>query len=843
MIKKLILRIVVLIVVFFTTIVTVNQINNAGTTNLAAEMEQATLPLVYMMNGEEQINCLHGYVTPINIGLLHDSITPLGSDQKISFWLEEEAQEITKVDYQVRSADGTSLVEEGTIEEVNHEKSFLNLSTKLRMDLKPDQEYYFVILAKTAEERTIYYYTRIMVESESHIQPLMRFIKEFHAGTFDKENPEKVATYIEPDATGINDDLGQVTIHSNYESITWGNLHPMRVTPLVPTIKEIEGDYLAVTLEYVVSGGDTFHQNVHYNVREFYRVRYVDEQTIYLMDYNRTMEAVFDRTNLNPKKNWYQLGIADINEFQYRTADDNKKVAFVKEGQLWLYDYPSTTMTKVFSFWQDSAIDVKTAYNRHGINIMNLADDGTIDFTVYGYMNRGKHEGENGIAVYHYNKEKSQISEVLFVKTDVPYEALKEDAKKFSYLTANGDFYYLLDDAVYKINTKTMEASTVLQDIPKELIGVSFKENLLAYPNAVCDKDTTSLYILNLDTGETSEIKAAGNERLKALGFIEDDLICGIASQDDIVLNKDGSTVFPMYKLQLTKNDQTIVKEYQKSGIYVMDASVQRDMVYLERVSKHGTGFTKETEDFITFKNADEKNSIALTYSYSYDVYNELYMVFPSTIYATSIPDLVITKETILEDNVCDVTGLERSNRYYVYAMGRMLGSYSTARAAMQEANDNNGVAIGSSGNYIYKLSGLQEYATVEEDIVVRQTEQESQTLAACLSMILDYEKASYHTEALQREDIRPDQVISELTEKNGVDLLGCNMDIALYFLSNGAPIIAKLQNSHYVLIVSYNANSLRYIDPLTGESIRKERSEIEPVFEAHGNEYYSYVR
>ena len=50
---------------------------------------------------------------------------------------------------------------------------------------------------------------------------------------------------------------------------------------------------------------------------------------------------------------------------------------------------------------------------------MKMKNNGDIAFLVYGYMNRGKHEGENGISVYQYTASDQKIEETrLYPNTD-----------------------------------------------------------------------------------------------------------------------------------------------------------------------------------------------------------------------------------------------------------------------------------------------------------------------------------------------------------------------------------------------------------------------------------------
>ena len=48
---------------------------------------------------------------------------------------------------------------------------------------------------------------------------------------------------------------------------------------------------------------------------------------------------------------------------------------------------------------------MREAYQEHGIKILSVDSDGNVSYVVYGYMNRGSHEGEMGVSVCSYNAE------------------------------------------------------------------------------------------------------------------------------------------------------------------------------------------------------------------------------------------------------------------------------------------------------------------------------------------------------------------------------------------------------------------------------------------------------
>ena len=146
--KNIIVRIVVLTAVFLATVFLVNKWDNAGMDEVTAEMDQPTLPLVYMEVGEDEVNCLHGYTSSIDVALFHDSITPIGTNQTVQFRIEDVGVDIDSVGYEVRTVDGSSLIENGSVDDLEKNEGSFYATTKLRMNLTELQEYTFIACLK-----------------------------------------------------------------------------------------------------------------------------------------------------------------------------------------------------------------------------------------------------------------------------------------------------------------------------------------------------------------------------------------------------------------------------------------------------------------------------------------------------------------------------------------------------------------------------------------------------------------------------------------------------------------------------------------------------------------------
>ena len=106
----------------------------------------------------------------------------------------------------------------------------------------------------------------------------------------------------------------------------------------------------------------------------------------------------------------------------------------MQQGDLFSYNQTNNELTKVFSFRSPEGIDIRENWNQHDIKIVSVDEAGSIDFIVYGYMNRGNHEGEVGTCVYHYDGLAHTIEEEAFIPSKSSYEVLKAEMGKLLYV-------------------------------------------------------------------------------------------------------------------------------------------------------------------------------------------------------------------------------------------------------------------------------------------------------------------------------------------------------------------------------------------------------------------------
>lgn len=845
---RVITRIVVLLLIFVGTIFFVNKINNSGVEEVSVEMEQATLPIVYVRYDEDFINTLHGYTGKVDTTYFRDTITPMDYGKTIELWADQSSDVYEAYEYELRSQYQGDLIENGVVTELNHADGYDKIRITFRTDLEELQEYVLVLKAMSGEEVVVRYYTRVVVENDFHASDLLQFVENFNNAIFDKSKAEQVITKsIEPNEDGNNEYLSEVNIHSSFETITFAELEPTRLTKPIPSIKEIDDSYAIIQLKYMISAKENKVLENYY-VTEDYRVRYVDKDNVYLLDYNRTQEAMFTTDNVDITSNTFKIGVTSEDNFQYMTSDKERKVAFTQARQLWYYDYNGGTITNVYGFCQDdNYTDRRVTYDENNIKILRMSDQGDITFAVYGYMNRGEHEGKVGISVYQFTAEKDKMQEVLFIENNKPYNILKEDMETLLYLNEDGEFYYFDNDCVVKVDTNTLQSEIFIEDVLNEHLAVSEDNHLIGYPNHLLPEKTDMATVLNLDTKESKEIQANAGERLETIGFVDEDLVLGRIREGDIEVALDKTVTCPISTIDIIDQDCNVVKTYGSTGVYVINATAKDGVVYLDRVRKINGEFEATTQNFITYKEEEVTDQVTTAYKYTDKAYNQLYMTFPDYIYIAEKPKLMITKTAVNEnDTTVKITFDHTNKKFYAYGQGKYMTDYLNLNEAVRVAYENAGVVLDENGVIVWRKIAVKDYHTVADKIKIYTVSDISDTLAACIYMMGIYEGKNPEYSAMQEDianDVPVEDIILRYTGRQGTDITGCDFENGLYYLCKDAPVITRFADGTYVLVTSYNGQKIRYINPLEDTDIVESREEFEQKVKDSGNVFISYVR
>ena len=166
-----------------------------------------------------------------------------------------------------------------------------------------------------------------------------------------------------------------------------------------------------------------------------------------LLDFERSAQQVFNGEQNVVTSEGILIGVAD-RDITYKANEDGHVVAFVQQGELWSYSKEANKIVRIFSFRQGEDGDLRASRDDYGIKIMNVTQNGDVDFVLYGYNNRGEHEGMVGISVYHYSSEQNLVEEKVFIPSTKSYEFLDKDLEILSYINENNQLFRLSNESL-----------------------------------------------------------------------------------------------------------------------------------------------------------------------------------------------------------------------------------------------------------------------------------------------------------------------------------------------------------------------------------------------------------
>lgn len=801
----------ILIVVFIVAVFAFSYLTNDGNEEEMADMAGATLPQVSFTCHGYNVNSLNGYVRKMDVTTMRDTITPVLKSQ-LELQLEDYGEKVDSLKYQLCTLDGEKVLQEELIK--NPEKN-----VKLKLDKSKLGEERELILTLKKGEQKIYYYTRVVNGSEFDLKDSLDYVNKFHDSTLNKTENSIVNTAIEPSPEEDNSSFSHVTIHSDYAHVTWGNLAPQVEGEEKWKIVESNKVYTSVLLEYRIKCANEDKSADTYVVKEYFKVRKAFDN-MYLLDYDRTMEQVFSSGAHALSEKGVILGIrpADVD---YKVNSDGTIVSFVQANELWNYNKKTDSLSMVFSFQSPESSDVRNTISDHTIKILSVEDNGNTAFAVYGYMNRGIHEGNVGVSIYNFDIETNSVEEVAFLPSTASAKITESEIGKLIYYSRERHtLCVLMGGELHEISMKDGTDEIQGKDFADGQYAVSQGRNLIAYQAGGNLFDADEIKIRNLETGtEYESIKADEGESIRPLGFVKSDLVYGTAKKSDKGVTISGEAILPMYQLKIKDPAGEVQKEWQEDNQYIQDASIDGGMITIELLSKEGDVYTSVDPAYITNNEQKGKSNI---YEESFETEEEGTQVMLQ--FADGLPDQkakLLRPRQAMNEEVHELEAYKRSDktkRYYVYAYGKLQEIYDKAGAAVLKADELKGVAITQNQEYLWERGNKPEAQDISESSKVNKILKEAEKGTSAM------------------------EILKDLSDGKETDFTGCTTEEMLYLVGKEIPVIGMIDSEQAVILTGYRGEKVVYIDVTTGESKNMTCEEMDALLAGTGRTFLSYI-
>ena len=829
--KKGLIKAAVLLLIFVITLLITGRVTNKNQLDLTTEMEEPVLPVIMLYTDNKLINELYGYTSPMNAVGMRDTITPLSSSREVPLQIRTYGYRIDAVSYEIRSIDGERLISDGNITSYEEKDGQIRTSVPVQSLLEQSREY-ILTLKLRQDEKTCYYYTRIADARDCYVAECVKFAQEISEATF-SETPDELTSYWEPNAAGDNSTLHKVTIHSSLMQANWADFPCDRLSAPVPSVKEMNSSYNVILLNYVVTSNGESGEQEYYNVEEYYRIRYTNER-MYLLNFERTMNQIFQGENDFLYENYLQLGIRS-KDVEYMQNESGTVTCFVQEGDLLSYNQSFHRLAEVFSFRGHEGIEARENNMQHDIRILNVDEAGDIDYVVYGYMNRGIHEGEVGISFVHYASQANTNEEKLFLSFDKSYQVLRAELGKLLYEYTAGDIYLLFNGTVYHMNLASMEMEEVASGLDDDTYAVSESNQYFAW---ISDRDSTEISVMDLETSKVRKITAKEGRSLRVLGFLEEDLVYGIAADKHKSGGMAGIRQTPMYALRIVNaSSMEVLKKYRKKGYFIDSVEFHNGVLIMQRLVAGEGGYAQAQQDSIV--NRGQENEEQKIIHTTVTEVKQTQVQLTLTEMKKESPPVYVAAKQILnqEDRSMSLKTPQEQQAYFAYARGRVETATTDLAEAIRSADEYMGVVVDEKQNYIWKRA--RKNIQMPFEVQPSDADAEASAAAKCVSAILRHEGIEVSAgELLDRGDTPQEILESLLSDRKVICVEGCSLSQILYYVSCGTPVLAAAGAQGAMLVTGYDSLNVWLYDAQAGTVLKSTIEEAQEKLRGAGGIY-----
>ena len=833
---------IVLIVVFLISVVVFNVLTNKVNNDLTTTMDEASLPIMQFIYDDRVVNELHGYVQEMDMLSMRDGLMPIGKERDLHLEIMTYGNSVENLAYEIRSIDGERLlVEEDDADiTVTQDKVDCNISLP---SLFEDNQEYNMKFTLTMDDKEVYYYTRIIRTLNYYTDECLDFALTFHEYTFRDDAKDFIPTYMDP-ATGDATTLSYVDLTCTLRQITWANFTGVKLTEPVVAFKELSSMYNVITLNYVMTNVNENDEVEYYNVEEYYRLRYTPTRT-YVLNFERRMNQIFrNENNFLLGTTGILLGIRD-NDVEYLANDSGNCIAFVQEGELWSYNRANNMLSQIFSFRGAEGINSRENWNQHDVKIVRVDEAGSVEFIVSGYMNRGVHEGQVGIGVYHYDGVSHTVEEEAFIPSNKSYEVLQAELGELLFVNEQKILYLMLNDNVYTIDMNTFTTNLLVEGDTQKGYAVSKSARYLAWVKSDELYSSQVIHLEDFKTGNSYEIKAQEGCYVIPIDFIGEDFVYGVAKIEDVKQNEWNDVLFPMSELKImntSEEKQEIIKTYSSGENRIGTVNVDDKNIYIDLVVEENGRLVVCGADTIMNRETEPANGVKLKKSVTTLKQTQV-AINMKEVKKTNAVQVITPKHILLDQPRIVNLDIETEGYYYAYARGKVLLATKDVASAIRCANENSGVVVDSKLRYIFKRARSTTQTAIT-NLTENEADANASSFVKALSAILTKEGVSIAVSNMMESGQTPIQVL-QTTLRNSMilELKECTLDETLYYIDQDTPVLVRIGVDEAILLTGYSSKTIYYYDPASRTNKSATYEEVEAFMEAGGNYFIAYVK
>ena len=773
-----------------------------------SSMEEPTLPVIYAQVEGRDINLMHGYLQDMGNEAASDSITPLPENRRLELHIKPFGNTVIGLNYEVRSLNLQHYIENTEVNVIREGEDGTQIAELPIQNMISRDTPYLLRIQLDLGERVVNYYTRIIWTDAEHVRQMMDTALDFTNKTFNYSEARDLTVYLETDPNADNSSYGNVNLKSSFSQVTWGQTGMKLTSEPELNISEFNGIMGAVEVSYETeSPNEAGSPDRYYNVDEF--TMRTGSERLYMMNYERNTTQIFEGNKHLFAGKRINLGITTEDRLQTAKSENGRHIVFKVNKELWSYDQTAKRAVNIFSFRSEQDT-LRANYDKHNIKILEVDNEGNVDFVVYGYINRGRHEGLNGIVYYQYESGSASINELFFIPIANTYEKIAMEIDELCVKSGSGMVYIKQNDAVTAIDLTSQEMLDVTSGLTEGRYAVSRDQTMIAWLDGDM-YETNNIKLMDLMSGSTQTITASEGTVLRVVAFYNQDLLYGVSGAEDRWIINQRVKGMPMSKLMIIDRNLSVIMEYHKPELYLENIRIEEDRIHLVQYRKGSSPNTYQfaSKDTIVSREPQENLYTQNVVVGESETRKRIwYIELDENIKTTRSLRISAPKNISYEKSGTIELGTHRTGDeiyFYSYANGRLQGKVNNLAEAINLCYDEMGWVRDRNSVVVYNRS----------DRVPNRVIQDPNSAAEPL--------------VLGMKDFTGDRITEDgyiLLDAQGVEL-----NRLMYYVSKGCPIAVWLDRNEYALIFGYDSQNIRIYFPMAEEG--EEQSTIMSTEEA----------
>ena len=780
-----------------------------------SSMDEPALPVMYVKENEYMLNPMHAYIQEMGNNTERDMITVLPEDRKLELIVQEYDNMVMSAKYEIRSLDLNHLIENGTVTSIDRTNGNTNIVLPIQNLIKKEQEYILKITLDTGEE-SLNYYTRILWTDHDYTKDMEKLALGFTSATFDKNEAKSIASYLETTEIADNTTLAHVNLHNSFNQITWGSTGMEPSEHYYMTLKEFDGVMSEIQISYETKMTDENGEEKRFLNEDNFVLRY-DPSRIYIMNFDRRTHEIYEGNEGSYANKKLTLGIGNAEDIKVSKSENGQYIAFKSNKELWLLDQEKDAkVINIFSY-RSKIDDVRSNYGQHDLKILNVDDNGNVDFLIYGYINRGRHEGKCGVVYYTYDKGSETVIENFFIAMPETFEKIKEDMEKLSYLSNEKMLYIYYEGNVYGIDTSSFEVITIVSGLEETELISSNTHRYVAYqdPESEDMYHSKKITLLDLETNKAIDITKSSSYK-RVLGFNQSDLIYGII-EPEMSENYTMEHDIPISEIHIVGPDSEEKTNYSKEGLYFTNVSVSGLRIQFDKISINSTGGFKSEGNETIISNKKNDDEAAGLSNYNSSTLGKVWYIDVKEKGNKSLKSYAPKKFSVERASTIDLNITSKESKtplFYAYSLGHYRGKTLNLKQAYELIYDDYGYVTNENGEILWNRANkntivkLKKYNEKMYDIM---------PLIDNLGTLNEYQ----------------DYII--------LNASGMDMNSALYYLNKGYPLIAFL-NENINLIIGYDQFNITMVNTQNQIETIVGREDAEELFKKNNNKFVAII-